>query len=110
MLPQPASDGAGPSGRLPAAVLAATSLVSRPPRTAMHALRPGTLKRPPSAVASQPDLNRNQLVVSESAGFSRPTGGCPKLGGQTAEGKNFPPHSPLPRAEPGLGARSGGRH
>ena len=51
MPPRPASAGAVPSGRRRAVAPAAMSLVSRPPRTAMHAPRPGTWKRPPSAAA-----------------------------------------------------------
>ena len=54
MPPPPASVGAGPSGRPPAVVPAATSLAFRPPRTAIRAQRPGTWKRP---------LNRGLLAV-----------------------------------------------
>jgi len=45
--PRLASDGGAPSGPRPVAVPAATSLASPPRRTAMHAPRQGTSKRPP---------------------------------------------------------------
>jgi hypothetical protein len=70
MPPRPASGGAGPSGRLHAAVLAATNPGCRPPLIAMRAPLLGTLKRPRKRADSQPGPNTNCIFAGAAGIFA----------------------------------------